>query len=347
MFCVETYQLLVYNEKNADDWWDNILKDMHEYSKLNIKTIFYIGFIKIFGNSFFNSFINICSPILLSILLAIPMENRSEYFDSYIYTIVGLVIGFNLLYYIASRMNNKNQKWKNLSSCVTKHLSGIHIETANNIFRMHKHTKNSIDKQEFVDKTYFNQLAGFQELAFLVCNAIYDIISDELDCEECEVTVFQKFPKNNNQKYDTVKMIAYATKDCIIPSTYSNTYKISKKSEATNFMELFKRNQTGAIIYHTKRKVANNFVLLHGSEDREREICQYIGIPIKTNTNNVVCILQIDVSRKKVLGKNYKEVKLFSDNILKPFSSILYNAYERDRVFNTLYEVWSYSLQKF
>lgn len=322
------------------------MKNIQEYYKLNIKTILYLGFINIFGNSFLNSLINICAPIVLSILLAIPIENRFKHFNRCIYIIFGLIIVFNIIYYIANHINKKNQKWKILSGCVTRHLSGIHIETANNIFRMHKHTKNSIDKKEFINKSYFNQLTGFQELAFLVCNAIYDIVSNELECEECEVTVYQKFPKCNNQKYDTVKMIAYATKDCVIPSTYDRTYKISKNSKQTNFMELFKMNQVNAIIYHTKEKVSEHFVLLSGSEVREKEICQYIGMPIKTNTNNVVCVLQIDVSKKKILGKNYKEVKLFSDDILKPFSSILYNAYERDLVFDTFYEVWSHSLQK-
>ena len=322
------------------------MKNIQEYNKLNIKTIFYLGFIVIFGNSFLNSLINICAPIVLSILLAIPIESRFKHFDTCIYIIFSLIIVFNIVYYIANRTNNRNQKWKNLSSCVTKHLSGIHIETANNIFRMHKHTKNSINKKQFIDKTYFNQLTGFQELAFLVCKAIYNIISEELECDECEITVYQKFPKSDNQKYDTVKMIAYATKDCVIPSTYSKTYRISKKSEHTNFMELFKTNQINTIIYHTKRKVSDNFVLLPGSEVREKQICQYIGMPIKTNRNNVICVLQIDVSKKKVLGRNYKEVKFFSDNILKPFSSILYNAYERDLVFDTLYEVWSHSLQE-
>lgn len=324
-----------------------MLKDVHKYNSLNLKTIGYLLFIKIFGNTSVNSFINIIVPIILSVLLSFPSEKRDEDFNKYIWAIIIFIICFNLLSYIATYIKNKNEKWKSLLSSVVEHISAIHIETGTNIYRMHKHTKSSIIKNQLVDKTHFNQIADFQEMSFLVCRSIYDIIERELECDECEVTVYQKFPKEKNKKYNTVKMIAYATKDRAIPSTYNVTYNINKNSPKTIFMSIFKQNKANTIIFHKQKIVRQNFVMLQGSEDREQMIHQYIGIPIKTNSNNVVCVLQIDVPRKKLLGKNYKEVKLFADNILKPFSSILYNAYERDCVFNTFYEVWmNYHVQR-
>lgn len=325
---------------------DIILNNINEYYKINFKTIVYTVFIRVLGNSAINSLVNICLPIFLSLLLEVPVEKRNEKFTTYVLIILFAIIIINILFYIANYIKNKNEKWKNLLDSVTKHISAIHIETANSIFRMHKHTRKSIDCNEFVDKTHFNQIADFQEMSFLVCKSIYDIINNEIGCEDCQVTVYQKFLKSDGKKYDTVKMIAYATKDSIIPSTYESTYNINKHAPDTAFMKLFKRTEIDTIIYHSHKCVQENFILLQGSEKREKDICQYIGIPIKTNTNNVVCVLQIDVSKKKILGKNYKEIKIFADNILKPFSSILYNAYERDGVFNTLYEVWLNSLQK-
>lgn len=318
-----------------------MLNDLHRYHTLKFKTIIYIFFIKLFGNTFINSFINICTPIVLSMLFEIPIEERNHNFYKYVFAIIIFIIICNILYYVASYIRSNNDKWKDLLGEVTKQISAINTETGTNIYRMHKHTKSTMDRNEIVDESHFNQIADFQELSFLVCQSIYDIISNELECEECEVTVYQKFPKCANKKYNTIKMIAYATKDSIIPSSYDNIYNISKKAPKTIFMNLFKQNQTESVICHNQKTVEQKFVWLKGSQDREEKIHQYIGIPIKTNSNNVVCVLQVDVSQKKILGKNYKEVKFFADNILKPFSSILYNAYERDSVFNTFYKVWS------
>lgn len=320
-----------------------MLKDVHKYNSLNLKTIGYLLFIKIFGNTSVNSFINIIVPIILSVLLSFPSEKRDENFNKYIWAIIIFIICFNLLSYIASYIKNKNEKWKSLLSSVAEHISAIHIETGTNIYRMHKHTKSSIIKNQLVDKTHFNQIADFQEMSFLVCRSIYDIIERELECYECEVTVYQKFLKSNNKKCDNIKMIAYATKGSMIPSTYDKIYTINKNAPNTVFMKLFKNNQSDAIICHNQKSVKEKFVWLSESEEREKKIHQYIGIPIKSNSNNVVCILQIDVAQKKLLGRNYKEVKYFADDILKPFSSILYNAYERDNVFNTFYDVWANS----
>lgn len=311
------------------------------YSKINIKTILYILYIRIFGNISFNSFLNICLPIVLSIIFEIPEENRDGNFRTYVVVIIAAIVVFNLLFYIANVMKNKNEKWKNLLDNVIKHISAINIETANNIFRMHKHTKASIASNSIVDKNHYNKIADFQQLAFLVCKAVYEIISEQLGCDECEVTVYQKFIKEKGKKWDYVKMIAYATKDSTIPSTYETTYNINKNALNTVFMQLFKKTNPDPVILHKQKEIKSQFVFLDKSKQREEKICQYIGMPIKANGNNVICVLQVDVSQKRILGKNYKEVKFFADNVLKPFSSVLYNAYERDCVFNTLYEIWS------
>lgn len=291
-----------------------MIKDLQKYYTQNFKTIVYVLFLKIFGNTYINSLINIIVPILLSVLLAIPTDKRSLNFNNYVFILIIFVVLFNILYDFASHLKNKNEKWKNLLNSVTKHISAIHIETGTNIYRMNKHTKNSIECNQLIDKTHFNQLVDFQEVSFLVCKSIYDIITEDLECDECEVTVYQKFPKEKNKKYNTVKMIAYATKDRAIPSTYNVTYNINKNSPKTIFMSIFKQNKANTIIFHKQKIVRQNFVMLQGSEDREQMIHQYIGIPIKTNSNNVVCVLQIDVPRKNYLGKIIKRLN-FSQTI--------------------------------
>lgn len=314
------------------------------YNSINLKTILRILFIRIFGNIYFNSIINIILPIVLSLLFEIPSDKRNKHFSIYIIIVIGIIIIENILYFIANFMRNKKIRWENLSTNVVNKISTMHIDTANNIFRMHKHTKASILENTYIDENHFNKLADFQQVSFLVCKAIYDMICNQLECYDCEVTVYQKFGKKQGERWDHVKMIAYATKDSIIPATYEQLYYINQKATETMFIQLFKQKTTDAIILHNHKAVEKNFKVLEYSREREEKICQYIGIPVKTNTNNVICVLQVDVSQKNILGKNYKEVKFFSDKVLKPFSAFLYNAYERDCVFNTLYEIWSNTL---
>lgn len=53
-----------------------MLKNVYKYNSLNLKTIGYLLFIKIFGNTSVNSFINIIVPIILSVLLSFPSEKK-------------------------------------------------------------------------------------------------------------------------------------------------------------------------------------------------------------------------------------------------------------------------------
>lgn len=319
------------------------MKFVDEYYKVNFKSVLYTIFMKTFGSASFMSLVNICLTVALTVLFGKPKLLEEKIFNAWIIIIIVAIIICNILFYIANVIKEKNNKWKNLLNSTTKHISAINVETANNIYRMHKHTKSIISSNTRIDKDNFNKIADFQQLAFLVCKAIYEIVSEDLNCTDCEVTVYQKFMKEKDKRTDYTKMIAYATKDSIVPSTYHVTYHINKNAKNTNFMKMLKKTNTESIIIHRKANMKGNFEILEMSKEREEKICQYVGIPIKTNNNNVICVLQVDVSEEKILGNNYKDVKFFADNILKPFSSILYNAYERDCVINTLYDAWTNS----
>lgn len=85
--------------------------------------------------------------------------------------------------------------------------------------------------------------------------------------------------KENNK----IKMISYANKNNQMPSTYRQVYNL-KDSEIC-FIRLFNDLNAEIICYPNKKVVEQNFKILDGSANREKQICQFIGIPVKTNRN--------------------------------------------------------------
>ncbi|MDO4305090.1 MAG: hypothetical protein Q4D94_14380, partial [Bacillota bacterium] len=134
--------------------------------------------------------------------------------------------------------------------------------------------------------------------------------------------------------------IAYKNTRDNEPSSYNKEFKIiSDENHSPVFINLFKDLNAEVKILHTPKSIAEEFIYLDGSENREKKLCQYIGVPVKTNRNKIEIILQIDVSKKKALGKSYNDLKQFSDQILIPFCNLLYFSYERDFILNKFYDI--------
>lgn len=146
----------------------------------------------------------------------------------------------------------------------------------------------------------------------------------------CEVTIMKKI---NN----TIKMVAYANDENKNPSSYTTYFNLNESDIL--FVRIF-NDLDGEIICQPNKKAVNEaFKKLPGSVKREEEICQYIGIPIKTNRNEIELLLQIDISKENIFGKNEKQMKLFAKNILYPYAVLLHKTYERDLIFNQYYDM--------
>lgn len=304
---------------------------------LGVRTALYVIFIRVFGNKLFNTMTNVILPIILTVLYENKDVIDDNIFNISISVTIVSTIMLNILFCIAEFSKEKETKWYTLSKSVCQGIQYINKKTAINIYRLHKHTKHSIENNLFIDGTYLNQISDFQEISFMVCKSIYEIISKVLNCEDCQVTVFQRFTEIDSKEY--VKMIAYANKNTSTPSTYNTPYYSKNKKPNTIFKQLFKNSNADEIILLNKKAVNNKFEKLKGSESREKEIQQYIGIPFKGDYEKVIFILQIDVSKKYALGKKEKDIKELSKVFFSPYINVLYNGYENDRVFNMLYSV--------
>lgn len=191
-----------------------------------------------------------------------------------------------------------------------------------------------------------SSIADFQNLSFFICNELYNFITQNCNCGKCEITIFQRFSNNDNKEY--VKMIAYKNSKNSKPSSYNEEFALvyKKNKQVPVFVSVFNDINADVKILHNKKSVKQEFKIFPGSKSRENNICQYIGIPIKTNRDKVEVVLQIDVSEKNVFGRTYNSVKQFADYIIIPFCNLLYCSYERDLILNNFYNILEENIQK-
>lgn len=312
------------------------MKNINPYDRIHIGALAKYLFIRIFSNKYFLTVFNIFITAIITLLASKGYLLQGE--TAYIFIPCVLVqIVINILNVIADKIkNNSEQTYIYLNEAYDIQ-SRINSQTASNLYRVNKKIINIVKNMK-CEKGAINSIADFQSLSFLICSELYTFIMDRFDCGECEITIFQRFSNKNSEEY--VKMIAYKNSQNFTPSSYGKEFKlINTDNHPPVFINLFKDLNAEIKILHTKETISKEFVYLDGSENREKKLCQYIGIPIKTNRNKVEIILQIDVSKEKALGRKYNDLKQFSDQILKPFCNLLHCSYERDLILNKFYDI--------
>lgn len=257
-----------------------------------------------------------------------------------IYLILSFI--YNIIHCLQKYMSTKERLKVETYAYLNKIKGNLFYEYANNLYREHKDVLEYIEKGKKIDTNIIKTKTNFQAVSFQICKQIYNIISKN-GCDECQVTVFQRFFEKGKGKSDYVKMIAFAGKDNYKCKSYCNIYSYKQGGSnhemftKTIFFKLFDPNDKDVIIYTTKKAVENNFYFINESEDRERQICQYIGVGISTNRDYVEFILQVDVSKRFALGFTKKQLQRFVDEILMPYIRFLYEIYEIELFNKTMY----------
>lgn len=243
----------------------------------------------------------------------------------------------NFICVFSANLQNKERNMIGYFNSVYDIQNRINCDTANRLYRVNKKVAEGI-RQHKIEKGAIDSIADFQNLSFYVCNELHDFISTNFDCGEVEITIFQRF-KDDHDK-DFVKMIAYKNSKNNMPATYGEEFKLSyQKQTSPMFVMIFNDLNAEIRILENKKSVMKNFHYLHNSKVREEKICQYIGVPIRTNRKMIEVLLQIDVSKEKALGKNYNALKQFSERIVLPFCNLLHCSYERDLILSKFYDI--------
>lgn len=291
--------------------------------------------IKIFSSELVAAIVNIVIPAIISILGV--KYNNSIYWWISILCLMFVIISFNVTTVIIKNKINKRDSLLNIISRCFYDQMLINEKAANNIYRLNKRiAKYTKENKQLVNKSVFDQIADFQTISFTICESIHKMLTSEYGKEiKCEVTLMKK-----NIKTSKINMIAFSNNDNKAPSTYNVTYN-TKNSDDSNilFVKLFGDLNAEIKCIPDREQVRKSFIKLNGSEKREGEICQYIGIPIKTNRKNIELLLQIDVSKENIFGKTSENMLSFAKNVLYPYAVLLHKSYERDLIFNQYYDL--------
>ena len=169
----------------------------------------------------------------------------------------------------------------------------------------------------------FDNRIDIYTVSSYVCESIQKAITEVYDKEiECQVTIF-KLDIDKNE----IKMIAYSNNENKKPDTFINTYKVNANSRKFH-VKIFRKNSSSPFCLCNQDEVSNNFDFNTQSIEREEKICQYIGLPLKTDRGKIELLLQIDVSKDGIFGDSEDELKNFAKEFLYPF--IVYVKNTRD-----------------
>lgn len=306
------------------------------YTELSGKELLKIVIIKFFTNDVVNTIVNILIPCIISIHCTNFVNNKSWW--SFTIGACILIVIFNIASTIIKTINNKELQQLTMAYHCYGEQCTINSKFATNIYRLNKSVNEYITKHNPIDKKSLDKIADFQTFAFLICESIHSMICKMFGQNLlCEVTLMKK-------EDDFVKMVAYANDNNAMPSSYKTTFSLDESD--IFFINLF--NDLNGMIkcIPNQKGISDKFQKFKGSVQRENAVCQYIGIPIKTNRNEIELLLQIDVSKPKVFGKNETQMESFAKNIFYPYAMLLHKSYERDLVFNQYYDMIVMMLSK-
>lgn len=308
---------------------------MNTYRLIHIWATIKSLFFNIFGSKYTLVILDTLVTISISIHTS-KVDLKSSEWKNRLFLYIAISILINIICIWSDHMNKKKKLLLEYFSLAYEIHNKINSAMSTKLFRVNKKVTEAI-RTNNIEKGAINSIADFQTLSFDLCNELHQFIVGNCNCKDCEITIFQRFKNEQNKEF--VTMIAYKNSQGLQPPSYGKEFYLSKKKNIPFFIRMFKDVNAEPQILHNKKKVKSEFQYFEYSKSREIEICQFIGVPIRTNRNIVEILLQIDVSQNGVFGRSFKTVKKFTDDIIIPFRNLLSCAYERDLVLNKFYDV--------
>lgn len=216
--------------------------------------------------------------------------------------------------------------------------------------------KLEINNLEF--KKSITQNIGVLITAQYLCNMIYNFINNQYDTVNHQVTVYRVFswdPKTNPSpcsKLKNRKLRECRSKhNCLKNKDGDGKYckmiacknKYHERSNSWNekhcfnyrdlrqkqhvYISIAKNSPNDIVAIDSNQQIKEHYVFHNETEERENNLSQYIGIPIKSTDSNdhnvVVAILQIDTLDNSLFGLNSDEIIAYAQKVFLPFGTLL------------------------
>ena len=165
----------------------------------------------------------------------------------------------------------------------------------------------------------------FEYACNLVTTSMYKVLK-EVTNSETRISVIQQFHVGNRKRKCVMisrkskKRTSSAKKEQLVEYTEKKNYY---------FLKILKDNVDTYVFFDTKTEIDKKFYW--NNNKKRSNICQYIGMAEKIETNDIAFLLQIDAMEKNAFGKTKDELSVFADNYIYPYIQFLRHAYNIER----------------
>ena len=283
----------------------------------------------VFANSYIQAIVSIIGTVVIAIMIG------KSYYGMWFFITVGIYILATFL--IAWANEHIRQKIRD-TKVFQGTLYGLSATLRSIAITLQKCAKKLKKAKTFDEAKQIvtDSEIDFQTAAFAVCEKLHDTLSRNDEKNDVYVTVIQKKVENNSAY---CRMIAYSAKHEV--SSYDRKYPIPPKQDALfgkieYHTYVFAKEKKEVTSFHTKELVQEAFCIHEACEDREKEIQQYICIPISPAGLGVTFLLQVDSNEEDFFGSSKLAVDDFAKNTIYPYAQLLHMIYEQSRVIEQL-----------
>lgn len=169
---------------------------MDAYRIVETKSLLKTLYIRIFSNKYITVAFEIVMTTIISLYTS-TTNFESKKWWMILALLIAIYLLINLLIIFADYLNNKSNNIQKFLYDSYLIQNAINYNTASNLYRVNKKIAGILRKGS-MEKGEINTIADFQSLAFLVCSELHKFISENCNCEECEITIFQRFIGKDN-----------------------------------------------------------------------------------------------------------------------------------------------------
>lgn len=282
-----------------------------------------------FANSYIQAIVSMIGTVVIAVMIGKSYYGKWFGVAVFIYILATLLIAW-----ANEHIRQKIRDTKIFQST----LYGLSATLRSMAITLQKCAKNlkKTETSEKAKQIVITSEIDFQTAAFAVCEKLHDTLSRKEEKDDVYVTVFQKKVENTSAY---CRMIAYSAKHEV--SSYDTKYPIPSKQEALfgkieYHTYVFAKGIKEVTSFHTKELVQEAFCMHESCEDREKEIQQYICIPISPAGLGVTFLLQVDSNEQHFFGSSKSAVDDFAKNTIYPYAQLLHMIYEQSRVIEQL-----------
>lgn len=168
-----------------------------------------------------------------------------------------------------------------------------------------------------------NGIVGVFEYACdLVATALYTRLSKIVD-SEIRISIIQQFALDGKKKCTMVSRKSKSRQNC---HKSEKLVKFEKKDMCKEYyyVKILVDNKEDMIIFN-QEQLEKRFFYKH--PERKSELKQYLCIPDKIDTNDIIFLLQLDALVEDAFGKDKDEIQKFYYSYIVPYVSFLRHAY--------------------